>query len=58
MKLPSVYRFYPDDLISNFMHVISTVWLGIVSDWIIFIYKNSPFYSPAPSGNDVSVLCL
>jgi hypothetical protein len=38
MKLETVYRSYSDDLLSNFTLVRSAVYVGIVSNGIIFIY--------------------
>jgi len=60
MKLETVYRCYTDDPLSNFIPVRSAVYVGVVSNGIIFIYLKdfSFFYSSTPSGIDASALIL
>jgi len=38
MKLETVYRSYTDDLFSKFTLVRPAVYVGIVSNGIIFVY--------------------
>lgn len=38
MELETVYRSYTDDLLSKFTLVRSAVYVGIVSNGIIFVY--------------------